>query len=186
MHPGKLPTTIKVLQSRHSAASADPLPTGDSAQTTRISNCRSFRALWRTRTADPLLTIEVLAGQARPRAYPRGTKAPQTDGTGAMGDPCEDARGQVDVPFMFPRRCANSDNKSSAGWRLHRLFLRCRVSVGSVNTRQAGVEVSLGRERRTSCEPLRQKSAGPHLHRARGRFFAVATVFPRLRAHDRA
>src|SRR3954468_12596725 len=37
---------------------ADPLLTRDSAQTTQITICRSFRALYRTGTDDPLLTIK--------------------------------------------------------------------------------------------------------------------------------
>src|SRR3954452_6866877 len=58
---------------------ADPLLTRDSAQTIQITICRSFRALYRTRTDDPLPTMEVFD----PAACHRQVSSPRTLATQA-------------------------------------------------------------------------------------------------------
>ena len=76
-----------------------------SRQATQPVDLQAFReALFRTRTGDPLLTIQVLRREARVRAGLRGheNRANRGDLT-TTRDPRVDARGRADVRTTFAR-----------------------------------------------------------------------------------
>ena len=75
------------------------------AWTTKTPALRGFRALFRTRTGDPLLTIQVLRREARARAGLHGHESLANRGDLILRrEPRVDASGRACVPFMFPCR----------------------------------------------------------------------------------
>jgi hypothetical protein len=80
-------------------------------------NCRYFfenKALFRTRTGDPLLTMEVPRRHARTRAITRDTVSPANRAVGEGGDASRDvARVVSDVSVLCPREVDGADNSQA-------------------------------------------------------------------------
>jgi hypothetical protein len=84
-------------------------------QTTKIPDFRGFllyEALFRTRTGDPLLTMEVLERHARTRAITRDTLSPANHTVRRTGGASRDvARVVSDVSVLCPRPVVCSYNR---------------------------------------------------------------------------